>query len=157
MAHNYRYDGYSAKPASVKMREWLKTPSGMAYKERQKLKLRQDHILSPGHATERQRQSVKKIRLEVMEHYCKGPAHCMCCGESMYEFLTMDHVNGDGSKHRKEILSINGTRNGASGTSLLHWLKRNEFPEGFQVLCANCNFAKRTGRFCPHQKARDES
>ena len=27
---------------------------------------------------------------------------------------------------------------------LVNWLVRNDFPEGFQILCHNCNTAKRT-------------
>jgi len=37
------------------------------------------------------------------------------------------------------------------GNGLPYWLKKNNFPPGFQVLCANCNFAKRNSRYCPHE------
>ena len=30
------------------------------------------------------------------------------------------------------------------GMDLVNWLIRNDFPEGFQILCHNCNTAKRT-------------
>lgn len=74
------------------------------------------------------------LKLEVMTHYCGGEPHCQCpgCSTRFIRFLQMDHVNGDGSKHLK-----NGYR--LSGATLLHWLKENNYPEGFQVLCCNCN------------------
>lgn len=67
---------------------------------------------------------------------------CMCCGESTYEFLCIDHINNDGNKHRKEMNS----------TKIHRWLKKNKYPEGFQVLCHNCNLAKGFYGECPHSK-----
>jgi len=72
---------------------------------------------------------------------------CACCGEAEVQFLQIDHVDNDGADHRR---SIKGVRLGP-------WLKRRGYPEGFQVLCANCNFAKHTnGGSCPHQTAIDK-
>lgn len=59
-------------------------------------------------------------------------------------FLTLDHVLNDGAKHRREI--------GANGLGVYYWLRDNAFPSGFQVLCWNCNLAKRILGVCPHQK-----
>ena len=67
---------------------------------------------------------------------------CACCGETIEVFLCIDHVNDDGNIHRKTIPS------GAAG--IYRWLEQNDYPEGFQVLCFNCNFAKSQGG-CPHQ------
>ncbi len=80
----------------------------------------------------------QKLKFEIMTHY--GGA-CICCGENHIEFLTIDHINGDGKKHRKEI-----------GPRLYAWLKRNNFPkDNFQILCFNCNNAKAHFGYCPHQ------
>jgi len=74
----------------------------------------------------------------VFGHYGKK---CVCCGETNTHFLTIDHVNNDGARHRKEI--------GCSKT--YSWLLKNNFPDGFQVLCYNCNFGKYlNGGICPH-------
>jgi len=71
---------------------------------------------------------------------------CACCGETEPNFLTIDHMNNDGAAHRK---SING-----GGTRLYDWLKARDFPDGYQVLCLNCNMGKyRNGGVCPHQSA----
>jgi predicted restriction endonuclease len=79
------------------------------------------------------------IRKKVLNHYGH---RCACCGERRYEFLSIDHINGGGNKHRKEI---------GNGKIYL-WLIKNSYPEGFQVLCCNCNQAKGHYGYCPHEK-----
>lgn len=87
----------------------------------------------------------KKLRDLVFETY--GGYVCKCCGETEPLFLQIDHVNNDGAKHRKEVF---GEKVG-SGQRIYRWLRDNNFPEGFQVLCANCNLGKhRNGGICPH-------
>ena len=88
----------------------------------------------------RNRKAWAKMRRNVFEHYGLS---CACCGESTFEFLEIDHVDGDGkgNDHRREI--------GYSG--IYKWLIRNGFPEGFQTLCSNCNRAKFRYGVCPHQ------
>lgn len=92
-----------------------------------------------------QRRSYRKayaaIKKEVFQHYgCK----CACCGEATLEFLGIDHVNGGGNKHRRETL-----RSYCNNVYL--WLKKNDYPEGFQLLCHNCNMAKGLYGTCPHK------
>lgn len=73
---------------------------------------------------------------------------CACCGESEPLFLTIDHINGGAPEHRRQ------SNLGRGGAILYAWLIRNEFPEGFQTLCFNCNWAKHSNREnggCPHQ------
>lgn len=84
-----------------------------------------------------------RYRIEVLNHYSNGLICCNCCGERNLEFLTLDHINNDGAKHRKEI---------TKGNSVIHWVRANNFPEGFQVLCMNCNWAKSKYHGCPHKK-----
>jgi len=45
-----------------------------------------------------------------------------------------------------------GQKVNVGGNGLPYWLKKNNWPEGFQVLCYNCNSAKRVDGICPHQK-----
>jgi hypothetical protein len=87
----------------------------------------------------RERDHQKK--LQVLAHYGRI---CQCCSEGREEFLSIDHINGDGAKHRKEI--------GGNGSGLYWWLVKNNFPPGFQVLCFNCNISKGLFGYCPHQK-----
>lgn len=72
---------------------------------------------------------------------------CVCCGESNSIFLTIDHVDGKGSEHRKLIGLSSPT-----GKSFYHWLKKQGYPkDNYQILCFNCNFAKHVLGRCPHQ------
>lgn len=82
------------------------------------------------------------LRYEVLNHYSKGTPCCVCCGEDQYEFLSLDHIEGGGNQHRQEVPHV------------YRWLKRNEFPIGYQVLCHNCNLAKGFYGECPHQVKR---
>jgi hypothetical protein len=60
----------------------------------------------------------------------------------------LDHVNGGGNAHRRS-LSRNGSMVGSS--TFYRWVVTNGFPDSFQLLCHNCNFAKGVGTRCPHQ------
>lgn len=81
----------------------------------------------------------KRIRLEAIYHY---GGKCRCCGEKQIEFLAIDHIQGGGRQHRKEIK-----------TPLPYWLKRNGFPKGFRILCHNCNMSLGRYGYCPHTRA----
>ena len=82
------------------------------------------------------------IKHEVFMHY--GGYTCKCCGEKEKEFLTIDHIDGGGNQHRKAM--------GGRGTYIYNWIRKNDFPSMFQVLCYNCNLAKaRNNNVCPHQ------
>jgi hypothetical protein len=76
------------------------------------------------------------LKFLVLGHYSVFTTRPMCaipgCLISDLDMLCLDHVNNGGNKHRKEI----------SRASLYRWLKRNDFPVGFQVLCANHNLKK---------------
>ena len=78
---------------------------------------------------------------EVIDGY---GGKCACCGETRREFLTIDHIDGSGREHKREI--------GFSGLQFYRWLRRNNYPEGFQVLCFNCNCGKSNYSVCPHDK-----
>lgn len=84
------------------------------------------------------RQELKRL---VINYY---GGMCACCGEKEISFLAIDHINGGGTKHRKSI--------GSGGTVFYHWLKMNSFPDGYQVLCHNCNFGRHINNgICPHK------
>lgn len=88
----------------------------------------------------------KRIRFLVLQHYSTLIPFCNCCGEKELKFLSIDHINGGGNQHRKKL----GYKDGKGG-NIYHWLNRNNFPEGFQVLCHNCNMAKGFYGMCPHR------
>lgn len=87
-----------------------------------------------------------KLKQEVFEHY--GGNRCACCGEVKdIKFLHIDHKNGGGNAHRRAI-------GGHSGGKFYRWLKKNGFPVGYQVLCADCNTVKGYYGECPHSVER---
>jgi hypothetical protein len=90
---------------------------------------------------ERAREWARKKRREAIEHY---GGKCECCGETTFEFLAIDHIDGGGAKHRKTI----------SGSNVGRWLVSRGFPKGFRVLCYNCNQARQSVGICPHQLSR---
>lgn len=73
---------------------------------------------------------------------------CACCGIRDLEFLTIDHVKGDGANHRKAIFG--GKRSSGCGLAFYAWLEKKGYPEGFRVLCYNCNIATHQNGVCPH-------
>ncbi|HYT41427.1 MAG TPA: hypothetical protein VEP90_03720 [Methylomirabilota bacterium] len=78
----------------------------------------------------------ERRKLKVFTVYSDGTPRCACCGELELTVLTIDHINGGGNKHRKQIGYGKG-----SGAHTYRWLIHNNFPEGFRVLCMNCNWA----------------
>ena len=89
---------------------------------------------------ERKKEQYHKLRKLIIEHY---GGKCNCCGENHYEFLVIDHVNGSGTKERKKI--------GAANNFYRKIIKEN-YPKDYQILCANCNMARRNNGVCPHEK-----
>ena len=94
------------------------------------------------------RQEIEKIRrgdtkFSVLAIYSEGQPICQCCKEIAIEFLTIDHIRGGGRKHTRE-------KGVGGGYSLYRWLIKNNYPEGFRVLCMNCNFAYGKYGYCPH-------
>ena len=65
---------------------------------------------NPGRVKERQSIYRKKRRLAALIHYGGNPPKCECCGESILEFLCLDHKYGSGNKHRKTLGDPSGTR-----------------------------------------------
>lgn len=74
----------------------------------------------------------EKIKLEVLSHYTNDTFCCSKCDCKDIRCLSLDHINGDGADHRREI----------GKKSLDEWAKKNNFPNTLQVLCMNCQFIK---------------
>lgn len=122
-----------------KRREYAKTPE---VKERLRLENKRWRENNRDLANERSRIAKKKYedkaRIEVFKYYGE---ECNCCKEDGKTFLTIDHINGGGTKHRKVLKE-----------KIYTWLFRNNFPEGFQTLCFNCNWSKHiNGGICEHK------
>jgi serine/threonine protein phosphatase PrpC len=76
---------------------------------------------------------------EALTYYGNGKLSCVRCGFDDIRALTIDHINGNGSEHRKST-----DKNKIQGSHIYEWLVKNNYPKGYQTLCANCQFIKRT-------------
>lgn len=83
------------------------------------------------------------VKLDTLKAY---GGRCACCRESNPRFLTLDHVNKDGEKHRDAV------SNGSSGYVFYRKLRAAGYPNDppLRVLCQSCNMASFSGR-CPHE------
>jgi hypothetical protein len=81
-----------------------------------------------------------------------GPI-CKCCGETEVSFLSIDHIDNNGAAHRKAIVEEQNWNTSSRSVNLALWLKKHNYPPGFQVLCMNCQFGKKlNGGVCPHER-----
>jgi hypothetical protein len=97
---------------------------------------------------DREPDAVAKYMREIRRRYREDAfaaygGKCACCGEDQYEFLTIDHPNGGGRKEREAIGIF-----GAAGFA--RWLAKRGYPDGYRVLCHNCNSAYGYYGHCPH-------
>lgn len=85
----------------------------------------------------------QKKRIECLTYYGDGKLSCICCGESVYQFLTLGHINDNGQEERKLY--------GNQMNIILRLIKLG-FPEGYETVCWNCNLGKRSNKgICPHK------
>ena len=77
-----------------------------------------------------------QLKLEVLGHYSNDKVECAICEENQWECLSIDHTKGGGNRHRKELGNFLGQR-------FYWWLRKNNFPAGYRVLCMNCQFIER--------------
>lgn len=91
------------------------------------------------------------IKEKILDHYghkCQWPEGCDVVDS---ETLTIDHIDGGGNKHKREIGGSN---------RLYKWLIDNNFPEGFRLLCWNHNWKhkcnmEREKKFTNIERAKD--
>lgn len=83
-----------------------------------------------------------KKRKQIFDHYGWS---CVCCGESVVDFLTVDHVGG-----------VVGEDRWSSGIRITGWMLYSRiikagYPDTYQTLCMNCNWGQRSNNgHCPH-------
>jgi hypothetical protein len=123
--------------------EWAKRNPERKREQRRLYKRRH-----PDRVKEQYKKYSMELQRKVFIHYGGNPPKCNCCGETKYEFLTVDHIYGGGNKERKKIFGYNHV----AGYMFYLWLIKNNYPEGYQVLCYNCNLGKtRNNGVCPHK------
>ena len=78
-------------------------------------------------------------RILKMEFVLAYGGCCSCCGEYRLELLTVEHIKNKGHKLIYDTTQL-----------LMYKLKRLGWPEGYTVLCWNCNMSTSNGRPCVH-------
>ena len=91
---------------------------------------------------EKQRIFQRRQKIQAILYY---GGKCECCGEAKGEFLSIDHINGGGSKHRRK-----------ENTQISNWLRQRGYPKGYRVLCHNCNMAIGLYGECPHKTGKSK-
>jgi hypothetical protein len=88
--------------------------------------------------------AITAVRAETFAVY---GGSCYCCGEDHPTLLTIDHVDDNGAEHRRSLPSS------STGHRFYRWLRRQGWPEGYQVACFNCNTGRHiNGGICPHRE-----
>lgn len=128
---HYRRYGHKSR---ARLKKWKK--ENLEYHKEQQRKYRAENAEKRRTDEKLRRESLK---LEILEHYGKK---CVCCGESITEFLCIDHIDEGGNKQRKKI---------GGGTAFQRWIKKNNFPSNFRILCHNCNACVCAHRKCIHK------
>lgn len=80
----------------------------------------------------------RKLRQDVIDKY---GGECVCCGETQFEFLTMDHIDGRGVTHKHRA---------DPGSWYREMRDRPADSTKYRILCWNCNCAIGAFGFCPH-------
>jgi len=86
----------------------------------------------------------KEIKTLVFNHYGNK---CNCCGESNLGFLQVDHINNDGYLERQDP---------KIKSNFYESIVKRNFPDHYQLLCANCNYGKSKFGICPHKLEESE-
>lgn len=72
---------------------------------------------------------------------------CKCCGETIEEFLTLEHKGG-----RNETDFYSGGTKKITGKRAWEKACSQGWPDRYTVLCFNCNCARGHLGYCPHEK-----
>ena len=132
-----KYNAYQRKWSKKNKDKRLKAQTKWRHANPEKVKLQNKRSV-PNVRKRRHRDS-----LIVLKHYGGDIPKCKCCEETELMFLTIDHINGGGRKHRIETKNY----------GLKRWIIKNKFPKEFQILCMNCNLGKHLNNgLCPHKK-----
>ncbi len=127
------------------LKAWRTRKSTQYKRKKAGIKGKETRKKTGGHSQKNQ-----ELKYIVFSHYSKGKPKCACCGEdASLDFLTMDHIKG-----RK---TGKNTVDNRRGIALYSYLKKNEYPAGYQVLCWNCNAARFVYLICPHKRKNKNS
>lgn len=104
-----------------------------AYKEEIKVKGEAYRATHKAELNASKRQWNQMLKLKVFQHYSGEHPCCAYCDNDNLVVLTIDHIDNKGAEHRRRL---------GTGSRIYIWLKKHNYPKGFQVLCHNCNIQK---------------
>lgn len=92
-----------------------------------KINKHQQYINNPNYCKTSREKALQR-QLQVLKFYGN---ECVNCQINDMSVLTIDHINNDGYLHRKN-----------KNINIYDWITKNNFPDGYQILCFNCNCSK---------------
>lgn len=130
------YDGYKVYCKLCASKEYLKNQKHYCKQNSQyiyKTKLRAFEIVADGN------------KIACAKHKEWG-----CCDKNDIDFLSLDHIKGDGASHRREI-------GFTASTSLYRWVIKNptEAKKRLQILCMNAQVKKKKLNHEQHYERRN--
>ena len=130
----YKRDKEGVKNSYVK---WYMKEESKVKKSAYDKKRMEDPVLHES-KLHRHKEAYWKYKTDFFDMY--GNA-CACCGETIKEFLTMEHIEGlRGEKRRRGMYQYK--------------LAAKYRPDLYETLCMNCNHAIGRVGFCPHNPNR---
>lgn len=143
-----------AKEYRAKNKEKINARRRAIYKkdpEKAKKRTRDWHFKNRDEILKKNAKKIEDLRNETFTEY---GGQCVCCDESNFLFLTIDHIYNDGYQDRKKIAKGGHQKPGA-GVHTYRMLKKLKYPKDrYQLLCFNCNLgrARMPDKICPHKK-----
>ena len=147
-----RYRERNREKVNQRMRDWREANREQARKHAREWRNRKLQNGTPEEVAALR--AAEKAKTKRNQDRCKeevfaayGGWKCACCGETQKLFLSIDHIENNGAEERRSGLYSGG------GTGFYLWLRKQNFPPGYQVLCMNCQVGKhKNGGVCPHQQ-----
>jgi rubrerythrin len=157
---------YFQRPENVaKKREYFQRPENIArakaYYQTPEVKAREKKIRDRPENIAKVKKIREGKRFNILSEYSKRLSNsdipcCRCCGlNSHLDFLEIDHITGKKQMDSIPELVAIGYSSKLGSINLINWIIKNDFPDGFQILCRNCNFTKgmkKNNNKCPHER-----
>jgi hypothetical protein len=82
-------------------------------------------------------------KMELIAAY-GGKCACLGCNESRWEFMTLDHIYGDGAEHKRRL---------KTSRMVYREVRKLGYPKDrYRLLCFNCNCCRGAMGYCPHER-----
>ena len=124
-----RYRDKNREKRNKANRDWYARNAGKMRKHMSEYRKTHKEVIYKANA-EWQRNARAKYKHLVVQGY---GGKCISCGQPEEIFMQIHHPGGNGKTDRE--------RRGGNSLTLYKWLVDNNFPRGYELLCANCHYA----------------